>query len=144
MSKLPHRTNVLAFIFTRSPSLQFLFMKRSPERSGYWQPVCGGVESDESLFSAVHREIKEETGINEVLEITDLETQFMYKETKNNVPMQMEDYCFAVELTHKIPITLSSEHTEYLWLSSNLVSQYFTWELGLSAFEKLLKKINIC
>ena len=141
MSVLPHRTNVLAFIFTRSPSLQFLFLKRTPERSSYWQPVCGGLDSGESLNSALKREIREETGITKILEIIDLDISFKYQEIKNHTKMQMEDHCFAIEIINPIPINLSSEHSEYLWLSRDKVPQYFIWDLGLEAFRVLLKKI---
>jgi dATP pyrophosphohydrolase len=41
------RTNVQAFIFSNNPSFKVLILKRIPERSGYWQPVCGGIENAE-------------------------------------------------------------------------------------------------
>src|SRR4030042_1806138 len=46
-----------------SGRIEYLLLKRLPERNGFWQPVTGGVEEGESRDEALHREIMEETGI---------------------------------------------------------------------------------
>lgn len=56
------RINVQAFVFTLNPSFEVLILKRTSERSGYWQPVCGGVEDNESLEEAALREVFEVIG----------------------------------------------------------------------------------
>lgn len=133
------RRNIQAFIFTRNPDLQFLILKRMPDRSGYWQPVCGGIEGNEETDEAVKREILEETGITEIMNVIDLEYSFIYEETKNEKLMKMQDICFAAEVATVMNIKLSDEHECYLWCSKNEVGQYLTWEHNLIAFEKLLK-----
>lgn len=92
------RINVQAFVFTVNPSFRVLILKRTPEKSDYWQPVCGGVEKGEELTQTVIREILEETGITEIESIIDLDYNFTYKETKNCKLMNMQDFCFAVKL----------------------------------------------
>lgn len=51
------RTNVQVFVFCKTPSLKVLVLKRTPERYGYWQQVCGGVDNGENLIEAVLREV---------------------------------------------------------------------------------------
>jgi lipoyl(octanoyl) transferase len=43
--------------------IQFLILKRTPQRGGFWQAITGGVHENEVLLDAVQRELKEETGL---------------------------------------------------------------------------------
>jgi 8-oxo-dGTP pyrophosphatase MutT (NUDIX family) len=104
-----NRTNVQVFVFCKNPTFSVLVLKRTPERSGYWQPVCGGVENGEDMIEAALREVSEETGIEKVEFVIDLEYTFTYKETKNGILMDMQDFCFAVEIENTFDIQLSDE-----------------------------------
>jgi 8-oxo-dGTP pyrophosphatase MutT (NUDIX family) len=132
------RTNVQAFVFTIRPSFKVLILKRTPERSGYWQPVCGGVENGENLNATVVREVLEETGISKINSIIDLNYTFTYKETKNGKLMNMQDFCFAVEINNILNIKLSEEHEEYKWCSYDEAKEYLKWQHNLIALEKLM------
>lgn len=135
------RINVQVFVFCKAPSFKVLILKRTPNRSGYWQPVCGGVDSGEELIEAVLREIVEETGIENIKSIIDLEYTFTYKESKNGVLMHMQDFCFAVEVENIVDIKLSDEHEEYKWCSYSEAKAYLKWEHNLIALEKLMQKV---
>jgi dATP pyrophosphohydrolase len=135
---MAQRINVQAFVFSRNPSFKVLILKRTPERSGYWQPVCGGVEDGEELIETAFREVFEETGIKNIKSIVDLEYTFTYKEIKNSVFMEMQDFCFAVEIDHEAGIKLSDEHEEYKWCSYVEAKEYLKWEHNLIALEKLI------
>ena len=43
---------------------EYLLLKRIPEKGGFWQPVCGGLEdTDKSKLDCAYRELKEEACI---------------------------------------------------------------------------------
>lgn len=135
------RTNIQIFIFSTNPSFRVLILKRTPERSGYWQPVCGGIENGEEPKDAAIREIFEETGITNAKSIIDLNYTFSYKETKNGTLMDMMDICFAFEIDSVLDIKLSDEHEEYKWCSYIEAKEYLKWKHNLIALEKLTKMI---
>lgn len=138
------RRNIQAFVYRRTKTnLQFLLLKRTSEKGGYWQPVSGGVEDKEDLLGAVKREVMEETGLTDILNIIDLHFSFIFQTTKNNKQMMMKDICFGVEVGRRQVVQLSSEHTEFKWCTETKVKQYVTWEHTVMAFEKLLKMINV-
>jgi 8-oxo-dGTP pyrophosphatase MutT (NUDIX family) len=50
-----------------------LLLRRTPVEGGFWQGVSGSVERDDAhLAAAAHREIREETGFEEGVEVFDL------------------------------------------------------------------------
>lgn len=54
-------------------SWQLLFLLRSPAQGGFWQGVSGSVEGfDPHLEGAARREIREETGYEQGIEVLDL------------------------------------------------------------------------
>lgn len=132
------RINVQGFVFVRGKDPKILILKRVPERSGYFQPVSGGIEEGESPVGAVVREISEETGITKLSRIVDLGYEFEYNAIKNGVPMSMKDICFAAEIEEVCPVTLSDEHEDYLWCSVEEAKIILKWEHNLIALERLI------
>ncbi|MFD3157900.1 NUDIX domain-containing protein [Haloimpatiens sp. FM7330] len=137
MDKLD-RINIQAFIFTSKKKFRILILKRIPERSGYWQPVCGGIEEGEEPIEAVKREVFEETGLRNIKNIIDLQYDFIYKEPKNGKLMNMKDMCFALEVDDIFDVVLSDEHEKYKWCSKDEAKEYLKWEHNRVALEKLL------
>ena len=136
------RKNVHVLIFTFQLELKFLLLKRIPERSGYWQPVCGGIEKGESDIDAVLREIQEETGISNYEQIINLDYSCIYKEPKNGIIMEMQDFFYAIEIDCERKIEISEEHEQYLWVNEQDLRNKYTWNYGLIALEKLLRIIS--
>lgn len=135
------RVNVQVFVFCKNPCFKVLILKRTPERSGYWQPVCGGVETEENFIETVLREVWEETGISNIKLIRDLEYTFEYEEPKNGVLLDMQDFCFTAEVEDIPKVKLSEEHEEYKWCSYDEAKEHLTWEHNLIALEKLINNI---
>lgn len=63
--KQDHRRQAVVAIIEKSN--KFLFVKRSDyieTAKGYWCPVSGGIEGDETQEQALKREVMEEVGLN--------------------------------------------------------------------------------
>lgn len=110
---------------------ELLILKRIPERSGYWQPVCGGIEENESLVEAGLRELTEETGlIKNKDDVKALPFLFNYKEIRkrDNLEMDMTDRCMIIPVNKCENIRISDEHEEYKWIEISKVKEFVTWD----------------
>ena len=89
----------------------FLFLKRNnqPAKGEWWFPG-GRIKKGETLQEALHREVKEETGLTV--------TQYKLINVYSRVFPQRHDITIAYHCrTEKQKITLNNEHTEYKLLS---------------------------
>lgn len=141
MSNSKHigRYNVQVYVYAKSEK-SVLLLKRTPERSGYWQPVCGGVEENESYSETAIRELYEETGLEVSGDMLQLPMSFQYEEPMHGQLMNMEDHCFITEVNEKCQVTLSDEHVEYTWCSLSDVNQYTDWEPIITVTEYLMQE----
>jgi dATP pyrophosphohydrolase len=55
---------------------EYLVLLRSPDQQGYWHLVAGGVEWEEQAATAAARELREETGLEAVVEDLGLELSY--------------------------------------------------------------------
>jgi len=125
---------VEAIIFRRKGSIvEYLLLKRLPERNGFWQPVTGGVEEGENLEEALRREIEEETGVKGFISIME---GIHYYEFADPVPNR--EYAFGVEVSPNEKVTLDGkEHSEYCWCDLQEALRLLHWEENKEAFKKL-------
>lgn len=130
------RYNVQAYVYVKSLN-KLLLLKRTEERSGYWQPVCGGIESGEELLSAAKREVLEETAIDtyEALEI--FEGEYRYKESKRGIEMDMLDRFVVMTIKDICPIQISDEHDRYIWCDLEEVKDYTDWPPILEMVDRI-------
>ena len=86
---------VEAIIFRRNGyKVEYLLMKRLPERNGFWQPVTGGVEEGETRNETLRREIREETGIKNIIAVLEDLYVFEFSDPKPN-----QEYVYGVEVS---------------------------------------------
>lgn len=110
--KLPVRFEAIPYIKS-SNGFRFLVVKRVPEDGGFWQPITGTLESDESLSDCIYREMEEEISIkeDEILNLSNMFFSFTWQKGETLI----YEYVFGVELKNERAIELSGEHDDYKW-----------------------------
>ena len=107
------KKKVQVYLFRRTGrAVEFLLLKRVQELRGFWQPVTGTVEEGETPRQGAHREVKEETGLEDFQHVVGPVYSFTF--VKNRVEFHEE--VFGMEVSN-VPITLSNEHSEYQWVN---------------------------
>ena len=127
---------VEAIIFRRNSSrIEYLLLKRLPERNGFWQPITGGMEEGETREEALHREIREETGIENLVRVIKDIYYFEFSDPNLN-----QEYVYGVEVASTEVIVLDrKEHNEYKWCGIKDALQLLYWKENKEALEKLNK-----
>ena len=100
---------------------EILLLLLTPERGGFWQPVTGGVDSDESYEEGALREATEETGLRfESLPI-DLGYRFSFQARGR----ECDEYVFALRARGdgKVVQVDPREHTDARWVSEGMALQ---------------------
>jgi len=120
---------------------QYAVFRRRDE--GYWQGIAGGGEAEETPLEAVQRESFEEAGIP-------FASQWLALQTSASVPVtHFEDrdhwdasllvipiYYFGVlHSTHEIQ--LSTEHTDYQWVTAERAQSLLKWDSDRTALWEL-------
>lgn len=115
--------------------IEYLIIKRSEKDGGFWQGVTGTLEEGEKLKECLIREIKEELGIVNINNISEIEETIQWAKKTG---FMITEYVFSVELDRNINITLSEEHDDYKWCDFN---ETYQW-LGKDNNKNTLKMIN--
>jgi 2-hydroxy-3-keto-5-methylthiopentenyl-1-phosphate phosphatase len=103
--------SVEAFVFRRTDKgPAFLLLKRTPARGGFWQPVSGRMQDLEGLLQTACRELREETGIPDTVQVMDLAHSFVFYAGGKKYLVRS----FALEVDCQ-EVALSSEHDEFRW-----------------------------
>jgi len=113
--------------------VEYLLLKRLPERNGFWQPVTGGVEEGETREEALHREVTEETGVRSIVAVIEGLYYFEFSDPNLN-----QEYVYGVEVSSSEEIVLDpKEHSEYRWCSFQEAFQLLHWKENKEALRKL-------
>jgi dATP pyrophosphohydrolase len=125
---------VEAILFRRKNGrTQYLLLKRTPEREGFWQPVTGGVEEGETRIDALKREVTEETGIKGILGIIE---GIHYLEFSD--PYLNKEYVYGVEVSADEKVVIDeNEHSEFRWYSLQETLRLMKWKENKEALKKL-------
>jgi 8-oxo-dGTP pyrophosphatase MutT (NUDIX family) len=125
---------VEAIIFRRNGTrIQYLLLKRLPQKNGFWQPVTGGIEEGETLEEALRREITEETGVKNIVAVIEGLYYFEFSDPNPN-----QEYVYGVEVSPSEEIVLDGrEHSEYRWCSFQVALQLLHWKENKAALRKL-------
>ena len=116
---------------------QYLLLKRIKE--GFWQPVTGGIEEGETKVEALKREVREETGIKNIVRIMkDIHYHEFWDFFKQEGCRHLfKEYVFGVEISSNKKIVMSREHSEYRWCGFEEALKLLKWKGNKEALEKL-------
>ena len=95
----------------------FLVMKRQDEfHQGAWEIVYGRLDQHEDLVTGLKREVREETGISQ-LEVFEHYSHWHFYRGKKAAETEVIGVSFSCR-TNQEEIKLSTEHSEYAWVTA--------------------------
>lgn len=103
---------------------KILLLKRTKKEGGFWQPITGTIEFEESIKDCIIRELSEETGIDKIKSISPEIYRFHWKK-KNYIVVEL---VYIIDTKQK-NVIISKEHSSFQWVS-------------VKNAKKLLKKQN--
>jgi 8-oxo-dGTP pyrophosphatase MutT (NUDIX family) len=126
---------VFVVVYRRGPAEpEFLVLKRSPERQGYWHVVAGALDHGEDAPAAAARELREETGLE--APVVDLDRRYLYAlddeppEVRARFAAGVTEVAvtaFAAEAPPSWEPALDEEHVDHRWCTGSeaiLLLQY--------------------
>ena len=125
---------VEAIIFRRKDKgIEYLLLKRLPQRNGFWQPVTGGMEEGETQQETLRREVTEETGIRNAVAVIEGLYRFEFAD-----PTPIQEFVYGVEVSPSEEVVLDrEEHSEYRWCSFREALHLLHWRENKHALKKL-------
>ena len=116
-------------------NLLFLILKRNPQKGGFWQPITGGVEENETFEETAIRETKEEIGITDNIKLIDLNYSFEFIDHEKS----HFEKVFGLEVSPETKIILSKEHTEFKWVDGQVaIDQFLKYPKNKEGFKKIM------
>jgi len=119
---------------------KWLLVKRSDKHltyQGMWSCLAGFVDDEKSMEEKVRFEITEELGLKES-DIKEIKQGETYLFVDKELDREWIRHLFFVEITHP-NLTLSWEHSEFVWIHPGDVANYETTPGFKEDFEKILK-----
>jgi len=122
------------------PDHQVLVGKRAPEKylGGTWQLITGAVESNETAWQAVLREVREETGLI-LTELYRLSTLTHFYHPDSDALFFGVMFCAFVDAG--AVETINAEHTELEWVSFDVVRSRLMWAGDFTALDEVRVQI---
>jgi dihydroneopterin triphosphate diphosphatase len=109
-----------------------------------WQGIAGGGEGDESAVAAARREAFEEAGIPTTAPLVPLKAigriaveHFHDRGHWDPALDEIPEYSFGIDCQGVTDLHLSSEHTEYAWLTYSDAVNRLEWESNRIALREL-------
>ena len=117
--------------------------------AGFWQPVAGGGEDNETPEEAARREAFEEAGIHGDLRLIRLDTvssipvvHFPDRDHWGPEIHVIPEYSFGIEVENE-EISLCDEHTEYQWLNYSDAYARVRFDSNRTALWELNRRLEI-
>jgi 8-oxo-dGTP pyrophosphatase MutT (NUDIX family) len=121
---------------------QYLLLRRTVNRGGFWQGVTGGVEGSEGILEAVERELTEETGLSPLaIHGIDCSYSFPVEDRWRHLyaegVKEITEYVFVAHVDgQQDPILDPGEHDQWEWCSLNRALELLTWPENKEALQR--------
>ena len=149
--KLPLRTGVGIIVLNKQNKI--FVGKRKDNPGDKWQMPQGGVDKGEDYITAMKRELKEETGIENIKIIKEIEKIYQYELPKDLVGIiwkgkyrgQKQKWFITRFLGEEKEINLNTKHAEFIdwkWIEPKLLPEVIV-NFKKDLYLNLLKEINL-
>ncbi len=140
MLRVPRQVLVYLFRRRQDRSVEFLLLKRTEQRGGFWQGVSGAPEWEESDAEGAIREVSEETGFSVASSLRSIGVRYELHRRDDPDGEQWERlYGLGVEAVPEEvyvaevpcdtePVLAPLEHTAFKWCSMESALELLTWE----------------
>ena len=129
-----HKIQIIVFKKTEEQIL-YLLLKRIPDKGGFWQPVTGRCEGNETHLETAKRELKEETGITKIKRLIEDVHEFIVEGDKSL------EKVFGAEVQEDVEINLDNniyqEHDKIKWVPYEEAINSLKWPQNKKALENL-------
>lgn len=140
---MPVEKSAGAVIFRRNDGINYLLLRYAAgHRAGaHWDFVKGNVEEGEEEKATVVREIKEETGIEDVKFIEGFKESinYFYKREKR---LFYKEVVFYLVQTRSKEVKISYEHVGYEWLGYEEAMQRLTYKNARDVLKKVHELVS--
>ncbi len=145
--RAPMQVLVIPYKITEGKA-EYCIFKRSD--SLYWQFIAGGGEGTETPLEAARRESFEEASLEQTFPYYQLTSTFYvpadcisekHRKYWSADTFVLPEYCFAVNVNTK-SVKLSSEHTEYSWVTYEKAKELLYWQTNKIALFELDNRIK--
>ena len=106
-------------LIRRADTKEYLLLQRSAAKdvgAGHWECVTGRVDQGESFETTLHREVREELGINVMIDFI-VKTSHFYR-GEPIVENELLSVIYACTIDNPDDIVTSSEHSKSRWTSA--------------------------
>jgi 8-oxo-dGTP pyrophosphatase MutT (NUDIX family) len=135
---MPTRQKIEVYAFRRTKrEVEYLLLKRVPKGGGYWQPITGSVEQDETTKAAALRETCEEIGTCSDGNLYGPVYRFRFE--KGGV--EFEEHVFGLEIG-EARIVISSEHSDWKWCGYEEALADLRWEVNREGLRRLRAELE--
>ena len=149
--KLPLRTGVGIIVLNKQNKI--FVGKRKDNPGDKWQMPQGGVDEGEDYITAMKRELKEETGIENIKIIKEIEKIYQYELPKDLVGIiwqgkyrgQKQKWFILRFLGEEKEINLNTKHAEFIdwkWIEPKFLPEVIV-DFKKNLYLNLLKEINL-
>ena len=149
--RLPFRTGVGIIVLNKQNKI--FVGKRKDNPGDKWQMPQGGVDEGEDYITAMRRELLEETGIQNIEIIKEIEKVYQYELPKNLVGIiwkgkyrgQKQKWFITRFLGDEKEINLNTKHAEFVdwkWIEPKLLPEVIV-NFKKDLYLNLLREINL-